>query len=146
MPFYHSHIICLGDTDAAGVVYFATTLHLCHIAYEAALAAVDLPLGKVLDRGDLALPITHCTSNFRRPLRCSDSIVIQVMPQSLSETEFVVAYTILATDRDREPRRIYAEATTHHTCIDPQRRRRLTLPDWLREGLNQIAQMEAPER
>jgi hypothetical protein len=39
MPFSYVRTVRLADTDAAGVVYFARTLSICHEAYEAALAA-----------------------------------------------------------------------------------------------------------
>ena len=39
MPFTYERTIHFADTDAAGVVFFANYLRLCHEAYEEALAA-----------------------------------------------------------------------------------------------------------
>ncbi|NEO83565.1 MAG: 1,4-dihydroxy-2-naphthoyl-CoA hydrolase, partial [Spirulina sp. SIO3F2] len=127
MTFYYPYTICLGDTDAAGVMYFANTLHLCHIAYEAALGAMGLPLQKFLTDPEHALPITHCSAQFRRPLRCSDHIVVQVNPQCLGIDDFEVMYSLSALDGSC----LYAQAQTHHTCIHPVLRQR----DPLRMGL-----------
>ncbi|MEM8641700.1 MAG: thioesterase family protein [Cyanobacteria bacterium P01_G01_bin.54] len=137
MPFHYTYTLCLGDTDAAGVMYFARTLHLCHVAYEAALTAVGIPLGRLLKEPELALPITACSARFRRPLYCSEVVTVQVKPESLGEDEFQVLYTLCSPDGTH-----YAQAETHHTCIHPEQRRRSPLPDWLRAGLVQIAQMD----
>ncbi|MBD2021122.1 1,4-dihydroxy-2-naphthoyl-CoA hydrolase, partial [Leptolyngbya sp. FACHB-36] len=44
MPFVYSRTVRFSDTDAAGVVYFASALSICHEAYEASLAAVGVDL------------------------------------------------------------------------------------------------------
>ena len=41
MPFTYERTIRLGDTDAAGIMFFANYLVLCHEAYEASLAAAN---------------------------------------------------------------------------------------------------------
>ncbi|MFZ9683665.1 MAG: 1,4-dihydroxy-2-naphthoyl-CoA hydrolase, partial [Cephaloticoccus sp.] len=48
MPFIYERTIRLAETDAAGIVYFANYLGLCHEAYEAALAAAGLPVQSFL--------------------------------------------------------------------------------------------------
>ena len=40
MPFSYSRSVRFADTDAAGVVFFANYLALCHEAYEEALAGL----------------------------------------------------------------------------------------------------------
>ena len=42
MAFLYTRTIRFHETDAAGVVYFANLLTLCHEAYEAALAEAGL--------------------------------------------------------------------------------------------------------
>lgn len=44
MSFAYSRHIHFRDTDAAGVVFFANYLALCHEAYEEALAAAGLEI------------------------------------------------------------------------------------------------------
>lgn len=139
MPFHYPYVICLGDTDAAGVMYFANILHLCHRAYEAALAELGLPLQTFLTNSEQALPITHCSAQFRRPLRCSDTVTVQVNPKCLGVDEFEVLYTLSSPEGDR----VYAQAQTRHTCIHPQRRQRSPLPPELVQALEQIAELNS---
>ena len=56
MPFTHHRTVRLADTDAAGVVFFARTLMLCHEAYEEALARAGLDLKQFLGGADLIVP------------------------------------------------------------------------------------------
>ena len=44
MSFAYSRTIHFADTDAAGVVYFARYLSICHEAYEEALAAAGIDM------------------------------------------------------------------------------------------------------
>lgn len=44
MSFYYTRIVHFQDTDAAGVIYFANILAICHEAYEASLAAFNINL------------------------------------------------------------------------------------------------------
>jgi 1,4-dihydroxy-2-naphthoyl-CoA hydrolase len=135
MPFNYQRIIRFGDTDAAGVVYFANVASLCHEAYEAALsdAGVDL---RSFFRGDkLAVPIVHASVDFHRPMYCGDRLTIQVSPQITSDHEFEIRYEVLIEGQDRA----VARGLTRHVCIDPKNRSRVAIPvmlqTWIREHL-----------
>ena len=51
MTFTYSRQIYLSDTDAAGVVYFAKGLEICHQAYEESLAEAGISLNQDDSRG-----------------------------------------------------------------------------------------------
>ncbi|MHC5822651.1 MAG: acyl-CoA thioesterase, partial [Nostoc sp.] len=42
MPFTYNRTVRFQDTDAAGVVYFASVLSICHEAYEESLEASSI--------------------------------------------------------------------------------------------------------
>lgn len=125
MTFLFPYTIRLNDTDAAGVVYFANVLNLCHIAYEAAIAHTGMTFAALIQNGEFILPITYCQATFKRPLHCDDSILIHVQPDLLKTTEFTLNYEL----RSLDAKQCYAIAQTQHTCIDPQQRQRRPLPD-----------------
>ena len=64
MGFRYERTVRLADTDAAGVVYFARVLSICHEAYEASLAAAGVPLASWIRKGTIALPIVHAHADF----------------------------------------------------------------------------------
>ncbi len=78
MAFSWVRTIHFGDTDAAGVVYFARYLEFCHEAYEEALAHAGIELAKffadtgtiipVGEGGDqLSAPASHRRQGQHRP-------------------------------------------------------------------------------
>ena len=127
MLFEYHRTIRFQDTDAAGVVYFAQILSLCHEAYEASLQAAEMDVTAFFSRGAIAVPIIHTEADFRRPLMCGDVAKIQLMPQQTEAYSFEIRYKVL-----RE-KTLAATALTRHVCIDTASRQRHPLtPDLLR--------------
>ncbi|MEO0537592.1 MAG: thioesterase family protein [Cyanobacteria bacterium P01_A01_bin.123] len=117
MAFVYSRVIRFADTDAAGVVYFANVLALCHEAYEAALAANGVDIRQFFSRGSTAVPIVHAEVDFRHPLHCGDRVTVDLVPKILGESKFAIAYQVYLSDT------LAATAQTLHLCIDPVERK-----------------------
>ncbi|MFN5753377.1 MAG: acyl-CoA thioesterase [Pseudanabaena sp.] len=124
--FIYNRTINFRDTDAAGVVYFANGLALCHEAYEASLASSGISLQSFF-RGDvIAVPITHASIDFFKPMFCGDRIAISLTATQLSTESFQITYQLyLSCAEDRQ--NAIAEAHTKHTCIDTSTRKRCSL-------------------
>ena len=131
--FDYQRRIYLSDTDAAGVVYFAKGLEICHEAYEESLAKAGINLNQMIREGKTAIPIVRAKIDFLRPLYCGDSIQINLATSLISNSEFAIAYQIFAIDNLE---RILVKAHTRHVCINPQIRRRMDLSPDIREWLN----------
>ncbi|MEB3289603.1 MAG: thioesterase family protein [Leptolyngbya sp.] len=133
MTFSRRYPVRFRDTDAAGVVYFAHGLALCHAAYEDSLQATGLDLqGFFSPAAPLVYPIIHASMDYRRPLHCGQWVVITLRPKRLDEASFEIAYGLsLAAD----PPCIAAEALTRHVCIEAQTRRRHPLANEMEQWL-----------
>lgn len=118
--------IYLGDTDAAGVLYFAQGMSICHEAYEEWLKMKGLSLQNILKENKIALPIVHSEIDFFKPIVCGDKLEIRLELVKLDENSFAIAYTIIKLTI---PDKILAKASTVHVCINPQTRQRAILPD-----------------
>ncbi|MFZ0408354.1 MAG: thioesterase family protein [Cyanobium sp.] len=127
-----------GDTDAAGVMHFHQLLRWCHEAYEESLegfglapawvfpmAAADRPAG--LEAPTAALPIVHCSADFRRPLVCGDPLVIELEPLRLDPGSFEVRYRFRRVRSGEQPQQV-AQGLTRHRAIDPINRQPCPLP------------------
>jgi 1,4-dihydroxy-2-naphthoyl-CoA hydrolase len=123
MPY--ERLIYLADTDAAGVVYFAHLLSICHESYEFSLAQFGINVKSFLNNAAVAIPISQAEIQFFRPLFCGDRIKVDFTCQSLSESEFELQYKISLGEV------LVGKAKTRHVCIDTAHRKRSALPEIL---------------
>lgn len=133
MPFIYKRTVRFQDTDAAGVVYFANVLPMCHEAYEESLAASGINLKAFFSNSDVAIPIVHASVDFFRPMFCGDQVVIYLTPKQLSGNEFSIAYSIFAAPTAEQ---LLAKAITRNVCIAPVTRTRKELPDEMIQWLS----------
>jgi 1,4-dihydroxy-2-naphthoyl-CoA hydrolase len=135
MSFTYFRTVRFQDTDAAGVVYFANVLTICHEAYEASLAEAGIDLRVFFSGAQIAVPIVHASVDFLRPMFCGDRLLVRLAPQSVKESEFLVTYQLFFVNK-QEP--MISRALTRHVCIDPHTRTRQNLPVELTRWLDSI--------
>lgn len=126
MPFTHNRIVRFQDTDAAGVVYFANVLSMCHEAYEASLAASGINLKSFFNNPTVAIPIVHASVDFWRPMFCGDELLIHLTAEHLSEHTFEISYQVVSASPSEQ---VLAKAMTRHVCIHSMTRSKTPLPD-----------------
>ncbi|MBV8883376.1 MAG: acyl-CoA thioesterase [Chroococcidiopsidaceae cyanobacterium CP_BM_RX_35] len=124
MPFTYTRTVRFQDTDAAGVVYFANVLAMCHEAYEESLAVSGIDLKSFFSNLSTAIPIVHANVNFLHPMFCGEQIFIQLTTKYLDSSKFEIIYQVVAVTE--QP---IAKVVTRHVCIDPNSRTRKELPD-----------------
>jgi 1,4-dihydroxy-2-naphthoyl-CoA hydrolase len=134
MSFRYEYIIQFRDTDAAGVMYFANIISICHVAYEASLIESNIDLKLFVNNPDFAVPITHVSADFFRPLFCGDRVIIELTPHSIDSYKFEIQYQVLSNLSS-----VSATAITRHIVIDPQTRKRKELPELLTHWLVQCS-------
>jgi 1,4-dihydroxy-2-naphthoyl-CoA hydrolase len=126
MSFQHKYTIQFRDTDAAGVVYFVNIISICHVAYEASLIKSGIDLKTFVNNAEFAVPITHVSADFFKPLYCGDRITIELTPRSIDRCRFEITYQLGS-----------ATAISKHVVIDPSTRKRKELPIILTNWLGQ---------
>ena len=94
MSFSYHRTIYLSDTDAAGVIYFANALKICHETYEAWLTEIGVSLPQMLAEKTMAIPIVHAEIDFLRPIFCGDQLQIRLEFKLIQDNEFTVNYQI----------------------------------------------------
>jgi 1,4-dihydroxy-2-naphthoyl-CoA hydrolase len=134
MPFTYTRTVRFQDTDAAGVVYFANVLAMCHEAYEASLAASGINLKAFFSNRDRAIPIIHATVDFYRPMFVGDRLTIQLTPKQISDDEFEIDYQVFSGEITAKSA---AKALSKHVCIDTVTRTRKQLSEELIQWLRQ---------
>ena len=121
MPFIYQRTVRFQDTDAAGVVYFANVLTMCHEAYEESLATSGINIKLFFSNLNVAIPIVHANVDFFRPIFCGDKVSIHLSPCQLGNDNFEINYIIMSAERQ------VTKAITRHVCINPVSRSRQEL-------------------
>lgn len=135
MPFTYSRTTHFSDTDAAGVVFFANYLAICHEAYEESLAAAGMDLKRFFSDNAVVVPIAKSEAEYLRPISFGDKLTVGVEPKALSDNSFEIRYIL---SRLGPPEKCAARVRTEHICIDSGTRARKSLPkalaEWVQKG------------
>ncbi len=129
MSFKYHRTVRFHDTDAAGVVYFANLLTICHEAYEESLAASGINIKTFFTNPSVAFPIIHAGIDFFQPLFCGDKLVISLYVQKINDDKFEINYEIFVHEM------VAAKAITRHVCIDSSSRKKINLPAEIKQWL-----------
>jgi 1,4-dihydroxy-2-naphthoyl-CoA hydrolase len=121
MSFTYNRTVRFQDTDAAGVVYFANVLTICHEAYEAALESLGIDIKQFFTNPSTAFPIVHTNVDFIRPMYCGDKLFINLTTLKIRVEQFEIDYQIYINDK------LAAKAMTRHVCIDVTSRQKIGL-------------------
>jgi 1,4-dihydroxy-2-naphthoyl-CoA hydrolase len=125
MPFAYQRTIHFPDTDAAGVVFFANYLAICHEAYEEALGAAGLELRTFFADTGTVIPVTKSEAEYLRPLVCGDRVRVTVQPEPISDNAYAVRFELTKLG---PVEKLAARVRTEHVCIGSSSRERQPLP------------------
>ena len=88
-----------GETDAAGVVHFLELFRWCHETWEESLEKYGIVLQEIFpttqintSQLDVALPVVHCEANYFQPLYVGDTINIELNPEKINDSSFVLRF------------------------------------------------------
>jgi 1,4-dihydroxy-2-naphthoyl-CoA hydrolase len=125
MPFTYARTVHFADTDAAGVVFFANYLAICHEAYEESLSASGINLRTFFSDEGVVVPVSKSEAEYLRPISCGDKLEVTVRPATLSDSSYEIRFEI---NRLGPPAKCAARIRTEHVCIDSKTRARKALP------------------
>jgi len=88
-----------GETDAAGVVHFLELFRWCHETWEESLEKYGIALKDIFPTNqintsqlDVAFPVVHCEANYFQPLYVGDTINIELNPEKINDSSFVLRF------------------------------------------------------
>ena len=125
MPFTYARTVHFADTDAAGVVFFANYLSICHEAYEESLSASGIDLKSFFSDNGVVVPIAKSETEYLRPMSCGDKLEVSVSAKALSENTFELRFEVMRLGAQAK---CAARARTEHVCVDSKTRARKALP------------------
>jgi 1,4-dihydroxy-2-naphthoyl-CoA hydrolase len=132
--FRFPYTIGLHDTDAAGLIFSANIIRICHHAYEALLEEIGFGMARLFEKRTMGLPIVHIEADFARPLSVGAKVEIHARVAHLGETSYRMAYELRDSSGE-----VCATAATVHVCVDPHTRQAMKLPAGFRAALKNYA-------
>jgi 1,4-dihydroxy-2-naphthoyl-CoA hydrolase len=129
--------IKLHQTDAAGVLFFASQLEIAHDAYEKFLEDIQFPIHYFFRSADYFLPIVHTESDYHIPMSVGDLITVYVGAEQIGETSFTLAYDFIGANKQR-----LGQVRTVHVCVDRQNKQKRSIPENLRAGLEKHSYLD----
>jgi len=132
MPFSYTRTVHFADTDAAGVVFFARYLSICHEAYEEGVAAAGLRFGALFEGGETMVPVSKSEARYLRPLFAGDKLRIDVRHERLTPDSFALNYDLFKLGN---PEKLAAVVRTEHVCVNTRLRERQQLSPELERAL-----------
>ena len=109
-PFVTSRRVEFRDTDAAGIMHFASILCTMEAAEHEFLRHIKLPLFKPVEGGKISWPRVSSHCDFRSPARFEDVIDVAVSVQRLGKKSVTYFFSITCDER------LVAEGTMTAAC------------------------------
>ncbi len=130
MPYRHPYSIALYDTDAAGVIFSANIIRICHHAWEAMMAAAGWPIDRFFRERTVNLPVVHIEADLKKPLTVGLRVVIEARITAIGTSSFRTDYQVFAEAGD-----LCATAAIIQVCVNPRNFETMDLPEDFRRAL-----------
>ena len=98
-PFQTSRRVEFRDTDAAGMMHFASMMGLMEEAEHEFLRHLELPLFRPVDGGKTSWPRVSASCDFKSPARFEDVLQIEVTVQQLGRRSVTYGFTLRCDGR-----------------------------------------------
>ena len=98
-PFVTSRRVEFRDTDAAGIMHFASIMALMEECEHEFLRHLDLPLFRTVEGGKISWPRVSAQCDFKSPARFEDLLKIAVSVQHLGKRSITYQFEIRCSDR-----------------------------------------------
>jgi acyl-CoA thioester hydrolase len=120
------------DTDAAGIVYYASYLRFIERGRTEFLRALGHDQSRLMSEGT-AFAVRSVSAEFLKPAKLDDLLVVETAIASLGRAQVVFAQRVL---RDRE---VLLDAKIRVACIDPARGKPIPMPRAIHEQLSAMS-------
>ncbi len=128
----HETVIRLEHVDAAGLLYFARIFPIAHQCYEEFLQ-LHMPIDSIIDSSDFLVPIVHAQADYKKPIRLTDKLTIEMTVEKEGTTSFQLNYNFLD-----DANSIAVNVQTTHVVIDKATGKSKPLPDSVKKVLDAL--------
>lgn len=117
------YTIRLSDTDAAGVLFFASIFKIIHDKYEEWLDKYDIKIIDILRKEKYIIPITHSHAHYMMPLFLSEKVKVRILLREYTKARFTLEYVFEKNGQTA------CQAETRHVFIEKGSREKIEIPE-----------------
>ena len=127
--FKHENAVRMYDTDAAGILYFASQFRFVHDSFEALMEHEGVSIQDMFKKSDVIFVIVNANSDYIQPLTLGDKLTIYCHVKRIGATSVTFFYELF---KDEE---LVGKAETTHVCLNKISRTKQVIPDSFRDKL-----------
>ena len=117
MEFQLDIPVRFNDIDGAGIVYYPTFFHYCHLTFEEFFAATGVtPYPQLVAERRIGFPTVRVEGNFDAPIRYGDSLTVALSIPRVGNSS--VDFQFQATTGAPERLRSAGSARVTKVCVD----------------------------
>jgi YbgC/YbaW family acyl-CoA thioester hydrolase len=133
MPFRTEIDVRFGDCDPAGIVYYPTLYHYCHVAFEECWGgALGIPYPELVVGRRVGFPTVHVETDFVAPVRYGDRLEMTVSVGRVGASSVVFVFVGSVADR------VCLRSAHTKVCVNLDTLDPLSIPDDLRAALEAV--------
>jgi len=128
--FHHQVIVGMQDTDAAGILFFASQFVFAHTVYERFLEELGFSFVEALENEPFLMPIVHAESDYYKPLKVGDRLDVELTVAAIGDSSMTLEYAFGAADGG-----VSGRSTSVHVAVSREDGKKIPLPEKLRDAL-----------
>ncbi|HVF49724.1 MAG TPA: thioesterase family protein [Pyrinomonadaceae bacterium] len=137
MPFSTRIKVRFGDVDMAGLVYYPSLFHYCHVAMEEFFAArCGIKYDELIRAERIGFPTVNAQAEFFAPLVYGDEVDVEVFVSRTGRSSATFEYRL----RRAADGFLCARATLVQVAMNLDERRAVALPERLRSAFAHSAE------
>jgi 1,4-dihydroxy-2-naphthoyl-CoA hydrolase len=118
------------DTDAAGIIFFASQFVFAHVVYERFLEELGFSFAEALEKEPFLMPIVHAESDYYRPLKVGDRLDVELSVANIGDTSMTLEYAFSAVDGE-----VVGRSRSVHVAVSREDGKKMALPEKVRAAL-----------
>ena len=127
MSCHYDRTVRMADTDASGVIYFASVQKIALEAFEDFLLSSGFELAKMMLSGPLLMPIVHVEADYLAPVYVGEMLRVEMKLAKTGVTSFVIKYNIFSSEHDL----VVATLAITHVVIAKDSKKSVPIPQEL---------------
>lgn len=127
--FISHNKVRMHDTDMAGILYFANQFRFAHDALEDMFEAEGYSILEFVDSHNFVMAIVHAEADYMAPLKVGDKLQVHLTIENFGTTSVTFFYSIFRVNE------LIGTAKTVHVALDTKTRKKIHLPDLVRQKL-----------